>query len=126
MNKYQICKRCVIDNASYINTKFNSDGICSYCLNFDRNIKPKLFQNIKNKNFAINLKQKLNLSKKFYKSDYDCLIGVSGGVDSSYLVYHAVTDLNLKPLLYHVDTGWNSIESTNNIEKIISRCGLSF
>ena len=124
MSKYQICKRCVIDNASYVNTKFNSHGICSYCLNFDKNIKPKLFQNIKNKNFAIKLKQKLNLSKKFYKSDYDCLIGVSGGVDSSYLVYHAVTDLNLKPLLYHVDTGWNNSIAVSNIEKIIDKFGL--
>ena len=119
MKKYQICKKCVIDNSSYQNVTFNNKGICSYCLNFEKNIQPLLIKNLQNKNYAIELKKKLNYSKNIHKSEYDCLIGVSGGVDSSYLVYHAVNNLNLKPLLYHVDTGWNNAIAVSNIEKIM-------
>ena len=118
---YQICEKCVIDNTSYTNVTFNQHGICSYCLNFDKNIKPKLIKNLNNKYFSKNLRRKLYLAKKLNNSNYDCLIGVSGGVDSSYLVYHAVTNLKLKPLLYHVDTGWNNSIAVSNIEKIINK-----
>jgi len=119
MRKYQICKKCVIDNSSYLNVTFNNKGVCSYCLNFENNIQPILIKNLQNKNYSSNLKQKLKYSKNIHKSEYDCLIGVSGGVDSSYLVYHAVNNLNLKPLLYHVDTGWNNSIAVSNIEKIM-------
>ena len=119
MKKYQICKKCVIDNSSYQNVIFNNKGICSYCLNFEKNIQPLITKNLQNKNYAIELKKKINYSKNIHKSEYDCLIGVSGGVDSSYLVYHAVNNLKLKPLLYHVDTGWNNSIAVSNIEKIM-------
>ena len=49
--------------------------------------------------------------------DHDCIIGVSGGVDSSYLVLLAKEKLGLRPLIFHVDAGWNSQQSVNNIEK---------
>ena len=55
--------------------------------------------------------------------DHDCLIGVSGGVDSSYVAYLAKEKFGLRPLVFHVDAGWNSQVSTNNIERLID--GLS-
>ena len=60
----------------------------------------------------------LNIKKKSKKNDYDCIIGMSGGIDSSYLVYLAVEKMGLNPLVFHVDGGWNSQVAVNNIEKI--------
>ena len=57
MKKYQICKKCVIDNSSYQNVIFNNKGICSYCLNFEKNIQPLITKNLQNKNYAIELKK---------------------------------------------------------------------
>ena len=56
--------------------------------------------------------------------DHDCLIGISGGVDSSYVAYIAKDKFGLKPLIFHVDTGWNSQEAVNNIERLIDGLGL--
>ena len=118
MKKYQICKKCVIDNLSYRNVEFDEHGVCAYCTNFQNNIEPFLIQNKKSKNQNINFKKNLNTQNN---KDYDCLIGVSGGVDSSYLVYHAVENLKLNPILYHVDTGWNNAIAVSNIEKLIDK-----
>jgi N-acetyl sugar amidotransferase len=55
--------------------------------------------------------------------DFDCIIGMSGGIDSSYLTYIA-TEFGLRPLVFHVDAGWNSQEAVNNIEKLVDKLGL--
>jgi N-acetyl sugar amidotransferase len=114
-NKFVVCKSCVMDTSDE-KIKFDENGICDYCQNFKKRIK-KNFENFntsKKKIFEIaeNIKKNSN-------SKYDCLIGISGGVDSSYLAYFVKKELKLNPLVIHVDTGWNSLESTNNIEKII-------
>ena len=56
--------------------------------------------------------------------EYDCIIGMSGGIDSSYLTYLAKEKLGLRPLVFHVDAGWNSQEAVNNIERIVDGLGL--
>ena len=56
--------------------------------------------------------------------DHDCIIGISGGVDSSYVTYIAKEKLGLRPLLFHVDAGWNSQQSVNNIEKLVDGLAL--
>ena len=56
--------------------------------------------------------------------DFDCIIGMSGGIDSSYLVYLAKEKLGLRPLVFHVDAGWNSQQAVNNIEQMTERLGL--
>ena len=96
--------------------KFDENGECDYCQNFKKNIKKNFedFNSSKKKIFEIAKNIKKNSNNK-----YDCLIGISGGVDSSYLAYFVKKELQLNPLVLHVDTGWNSLESTNNIEKII-------
>ena len=101
---------------------FNSEGLCCYCQNFDSKIKPVW------KNDNSNLKSlKLiaeNIKKQQSKEEFDCLIGVSGGVDSSYLTYFATEELKLRPLIIHVDAGWNSKTAVENIEKIIDKLNL--
>ena len=120
MSEYQICKKCVVDNLSYKNVKFDVNGTCNFCNNFKAKIKPILEWNYTNhQKLKKELINKIYKLKKNNKSKYDCLIGVSGGVDSSYLVYHAVINLKLNPLLYHVDTGWNNSIATNNISRIV-------
>jgi N-acetyl sugar amidotransferase len=56
--------------------------------------------------------------------DFDCIIGMSGGIDSSYLTYVAKEHFGLRPLVFHVDAGWNSQEAVNNIEKLVDGLGL--
>ncbi len=115
-----ICTRCVMDNTDS-NIKFNNNGECDYCSNFDKNIKPKLMSFKTSSNELKNIVKKI---KKQSNKDYDCLIGISGGVDSSFLAHYVKKELSLNPLVLHVDTGWNSIESVNNIERIIDKLNL--
>jgi N-acetyl sugar amidotransferase len=56
--------------------------------------------------------------------DHDCIIGVSGGVDSSYVTYIAKEKFGLRPLVFHVDAGWNSQQAVNNIERLVDGLGL--
>ena len=119
-SKFVVCNSCVMDTTDK-KIKFDEDGICDYCRNYNINIKNKFenFDSSKKKIFEIaeNIKKKSN-------NKHDCLIGISGGVDSSYLAYFVKKELKLNPLVLHVDTGWNSLESTNNIEKIIDSLDL--
>ena len=113
---YQICINCVMDTTDSGIT-FDKNGICDYCLNFQKNIR----------NFFFHGKNKAKIISDYFKKikktgenkKYDCLIGISGGVDSCYLAHVVKKDFNLRPLVVHVDTGWNSKISVNNVEKII-------
>ena len=64
------------------------------------------------------------LKKDGKNRDFDCILGMSGGVDSSYLLHLAVKELGLRPLVFHVDGGWNSEIAVNNIQVIIEKLGL--
>lgn len=112
---FKTCSKCVMDTSDKLIT-FNHKGECDYCQNFDQNIKPRL-ENYDSKRDELNRIVKKIKNQKNQK--YDCLIGISGGADSCYLAYYLKKELKLNPLVVHVDTGWNSIESVNNIEKII-------
>lgn len=119
---YQICNRCVMDTSDKKIT-FNLYGICDYCQNFDKKIS-KYFSE---KNYNSGKLQKISgiiKSSKKKNQKYDCLIGISGGVDSCYLAHIVKKVLKLNPLVLHVDTGWNSKEAVNNIEKIIDKLDL--
>ncbi len=119
MNKittYQICENCVMDTTDSEIT-FDDNGICDYCLNFKKNIKDFFFQD-KNKDKIIK-DYFSKIKEKSKNKKYDCLIGISGGVDSCYLAHILKKEFNLRILAIHVDTGWNSTISVNNIEKII-------
>ncbi len=122
MNKslVTVCSRCVMDNTDK-NISFNKNGECDYCTNFDKNIKNKLSNLKSSKNNLLSIVKEIKLKKE---GVYDCLIGISGGVDSCFLAHYVKNELNLNPLVLHVDTGWNSKESVNNIEKIIDNLKL--
>jgi 3'-phosphoadenosine 5'-phosphosulfate sulfotransferase (PAPS reductase)/FAD synthetase len=94
---------------------FDSKGVCDYC----RNYTLKLKTDIESKT-SIDLKKFVNKIKFEGKNkQYDCIIGFSGGADSSYLVYYAKQVLGLRPLVFTVDTGWNLNVAIENIERLV-------
>jgi putative aminotransferase len=103
--------------------KFDSTGLCEYCINFDKNIKPIWENSYTNKNNEIlnSLSEKIRSESK--TRDFDCIIGLSGGLDSSYAAYIAKEKMNLRPLLVHIDVGWNTDQAVGNIEKLVDGIG---
>ncbi len=118
---YQICSNCIMDTTDSGIT-FDARGWCDYCNNYYQNILPNWHTDELGRRILD--KQTGAIKRHGRGRDHDCVIGVSGGVDSSYLAYVAKGKLGLRPLLYHVDAGWNSQESANNIEKIVDGLGL--
>ncbi len=119
-SNYQICKRCVMDTSDPLIT-FTNDGICNHCSNFNENILPIWKPNTLNSN---KLNQIINeIKSKSKHKKYDCILGLSGGVDSSYLADLA-SNLGLRILAVHVDAGWNSEIAVSNIEKICKKLNI--
>ena len=116
-----ICTRCVMDTSdSLIN--FNDLGICDHCRTYEKKILPiwKMGEGREDELSII-----VNRIKKDGRGkDFDCILGMSGGIDSSYLLYLATEKLGLKPLVFHVDAGWNSQIAVNNIERLVDGLGL--
>ncbi len=118
---YQICTNCIMDTSDS-NITFDARGWCDYCNNFHRNILPNWHPD---ETGARQLERDAEAMKRAGRSrDHDCVIGISGGVDSSYVTYLAKEQLGLRPLLLHVDAGWNSQQAVNNIEKLVDGLGL--
>tara|TARA_B100000989_G_scaffold125527_1_gene93061 strand:- start:1460 stop:2596 length:1137 start_codon:yes stop_codon:yes gene_type:complete len=121
LKKIKICTKTVMDSTDP-NIIFNKKGESNYYTNFIENILPS-WTNDGSKFYK--LKKIANKIKEDGKNnEFDCIIGVSGGVDSSYLVYLAKEVLELRPLIYHVDGGWNSRLAVSNIEKLIDKLNL--
>jgi len=116
-----ICKRCVMDSSDKA-IYFNADGICDHCLTFDRENMP-----VWTNGFGRDEELKLivdGIKKNGAGEDFDCILGMSGGIDSSYLLYLAKEKLGLRPLVFHVDAGWNSQIAVNNIERLVDGLNL--
>ncbi|MDQ3193228.1 MAG: N-acetyl sugar amidotransferase [Bacteroidota bacterium] len=114
-----MCANCILDTQDDPKISFNDKGVCSYCTSFSEIDKEK-----KTSNNAIIIKNIIDKIKFEGKNnEYNCLIGISGGVDSPYLAYQAKL-LGLKPLMVHYDNGWNSELAVKNIEKVLSNLKL--
>lgn len=119
--EYQICARCIMDTSDS-NIVFDEDGLCDYCSNFDKNIAPNWHTDDRGEEQLQSIADKIKIQGK--GKDFDCIIGLSGGLDSSYLTYIAVKKMGLRPLLFHVDAGWNTDQAVGNIEKLVDGLGL--
>jgi N-acetyl sugar amidotransferase len=117
---YRICANCIMDTSDS-NITFDSRGWCDYCNNYQQNILPNWHTD--ERGAARIAEQVAQIKKDGLGRDHDCLIGISGGVDSSYVAYLAKAKFGLRPLLFHVDAGWNSQQAVNNIEAMVD--GLS-
>jgi len=96
---------------------FGDRGVCDHCENFYKNVQPNWHTDERGWQ---SLQKITDLIKREGKGkDFDCIMGMSGGIDSSYLTYIAKEKLGLRPLVFHVDAGWNSQQAVNNIEKLV-------
>lgn len=119
MVKYQICSRCVMDTSDP-EIKFDAAGVCNHCRNFEEISARTWFPNNDGRKMLEQIIDGIRDEGK--GKEYDCIIGLSGGVDSSYLALK-VKEWGLRPLAMHVDAGWNSELAVSNIEKIVRHCG---
>ena len=120
--EYQICTNCVMDTTDSMIT-FDDNGICDHCRSFERNVLPNWHTDERGR---AELEEIVAKIKKHGKNrEFDCIMGVSGGADSSYMLHIVVKELALHPLVFHVDGGWNSQISVNNIDVLISKLNLT-
>lgn len=112
--KFQICTKCVLDS-SELSITFNEKGICSFCNDLAQRITER--REISKEAFDLVIKQ---VRKSGVDKAYDCIIGLSGGVDSSYVAY-LVKQHGLRPLAVHLDNGWNNELAVANIENICKK-----
>lgn len=116
--KYQCCTRCVMDTTDPEIT-FDEQGVCNHCREFDARARREWFPNEEGRRRWEAIAQQIKASGK--GQEYDCILGLSGGVDSSYLAIK-VREWGLRPLVMHVDAGWNSELAVANIEAIVKHC----
>lgn len=121
MRKYQICSRCVMDNASDDTITFDENGCCNYCTEALSRKDNVYFPNQEGQKKIESMLFELKQNTK--NKPYDCLMGISGGLDSSYLVYLGYK-WNLRMLAIHIDDGFDTDVSKSNIEKLCSACNI--
>lgn len=112
----KFCSHCCLDGTAKEIT-FDEEGVCNFCKQAQQALKE--IENEKQ-----NLVERIN-SIKNPKGTYDCILGLSGGVDSSYAL-HNLVKLGLRPLAYTVDTGWNKPEADENILKMVEKLKVPF
>ncbi|MCW2270316.1 hypothetical protein D3C77_26460 [compost metagenome] len=121
MAHYQICTQCIMDTRDP-RISFDANGVCDYCNNFNSTIKPNWHTDQRGETELMALAEKIKAHGR--GKDFDCIIGLSGGLDSSYAAYVAKEKMGLRPLLFHVDAGWNTDQAVGNIEKLVDGLGL--
>ena len=116
-----MCTQCVMDTTA-VEITFDANRVCGFCYHFDREAKPILDRAHSGEGRKV-LEQIIKRIKESGRGKpYDSVLGLSGGTDSSYLTYLA-KELGLRPLVIHVDTGWNSPESESHMKTLVKRRG---
>lgn len=122
MDNYQICTRCVMDTSDP-GISFNKDGVCSLCTEF---IEKRAKHHYHGKQSELQFNSLIQeIKRKGKGKEYDCIIGLSGGVDSSYAAYICAKN-GLRVLAVHVDNGWNSEEAVLNIKNIAQKLKIDY
>jgi N-acetyl sugar amidotransferase len=117
---YQRCTRCVMDTTDP-EIQFDENGVCNHCRGYEA-LAQKLVIPESERQAALD-RLVTEIKSKGRGREYDCIIGVSGGVDSTYVAY-LVKKLGLRPLAVHLDNGWDSELAVGNIEKILRKLGI--
>ncbi|MDX2207525.1 MAG: N-acetyl sugar amidotransferase [Gemmatimonadales bacterium] len=118
---YQICTNCVMDTTDS-RIVFDADGVCDHCRGFFATILPHWHTDDRGRRELDQVIDRIKLEGR--GKDFDCIVGMSGGIDSSYLTYLAKEEFGLRPLVFHVDAGWNSQIAVNNIERLVDELDL--
>lgn len=112
----RVCNRCVMDE-TVPDIVFYPDGRCSLCRNYDEHRTKELYNDVAG---AERLERLVADIKRAGKgAPYDCLIGVSGGVDSSYVAYLVTKRFGLRAIAVHLDNGWNTELAVDNVERVM-------
>jgi N-acetyl sugar amidotransferase len=119
--EYKVCTNCVMDTTDS-KIVFDENGVCDYCNGYKNNVLTDWNPREEKEDLLVKISEEIRNNGKGKK--YDCIIGLSGGVDSSYLTYIAKEKMGLRPLIYCVDTGWNLNVAVENIEKIVKMLNL--
>jgi len=122
MQKYRICSRCIMDTTDS-EIVFDENGICNHCKSAQKKLRERNFyldKETKKKLFNGKISE---IKEKGKNTQYDCVIGISGGVDSTFVAYK-VKKIGLKPFVFHLDNGWNSKIADKNIENISRKLGI--
>lgn len=118
---YQICKCCVMDTTDE-NIIFDENGICMRCNEFKERIEP-LWKYGKGHEKELN-ELIDSIKKSGEDKEYDCILGLSGGLDSSYMLHLAVKEWGLRPFVFHIDAGWNLPVAKKNIRRLTDKLGV--
>lgn len=118
---YQICKCCVMDTTDEDIT-FDSNGICMRCNEYKERIEPAWNHG---KGHEKEFEYLISAIKKSGEGkEYDCILGLSGGLDSTYMLHLAVKEWELRPFVFHIDAGWNLPVAEINIKRVIDKLGI--
>lgn len=101
---------------------FDAKGVCDHCNSFERDVRPHWHPDETGAAMFRQMVERIKASGK--GRDFDCIMGMSGGLDSSYLLHLAVSEFGLRPLVFHVDGGWNTDIAVNNIQVLVDKLGL--
>lgn len=114
----KICSRCVMDETATEIT-FDESGVCNFCNHYDQVLINEIFSD---KGGEEKLEKLIKeIKEKGKNSKYDCLIGLSGGVDSSYVAFLVAKRYGLRTFAVHLDNGWNTELAVANVEQIVKR-----
>lgn len=114
--KYRVCSRCVMDTSDPL-IKFDEKEVCNHCHRFDSFVVPQ-WQNCTKEKLDSKIQQ---IKRECKDKDYDCIIGLSGGVDSSYVLHYMKVNYDLRILAVHIDAGWNTQTANENIKKLVNK-----
>ena len=118
---YQVCTCCVMDTSDEDIT-FDENGVCMRCKEYQERILPEWNYG---KGHEAELHTLLDAIKKSGEGKpYDCILGLSGGLDSSYMLHLAVTEWGLRPFVFHIDCGWNLPVAEENIKRLTNKLGV--
>lgn len=118
---YQVCTCCVMDTSDEDIT-FDENGVCVRCKEYQERILPEW-------NYGRGHEAELHalitaIQKSGEGKPYDCILGLSGGLDSSYMLHLAVTEWGLRPFVFHIDCGWNLPVAEGNIKRLTDKLGV--
>lgn len=119
---YKQCIRCVMDTSDKF-IVFDEVGVCNHCYEYDEVVKPNTLPEVLKKQRMENLVSKIKAAGE--GKQYDCIAGLSGGMDSSYVMYVA-KKYNLRTLIVHFDNGWDSELAIKNIDNIVHKTGFDY
>ena len=119
---YQQCLRCVMDTSDPEIT-FDTRGYCNHCTNYFENTANDSYLGVESDKILKKIIEKIKRNGR--NKEYDCLLGISGGIDSAYVAY-LLKGWGLRVLLVHLDNGWNSEMAVNNIKTVAEKSGFDY